>query len=960
MPDLLGPVSRFTQRWAALVVLGWIVAAGLANLAVPQLERVAASHSGSFMPADAANNIAATRAAQLFGDTPGNNLNYVVLDRDQPLQQVDRRYYEVLVAALRADSSHVHAVTDLWTAPLTASAPQSRDHRAVSVMVRLSGALGTSAAAESVTAVRETAARLEPPAGLQVSVSGPGATLVDEFAAIDHQMLAITVATVVVIMLLLLVVYRSLVAAAVPLISVGLALAVARPLVALLGDHGLVEVSLFTVALLAAMILGAGTDYAIFLIGRYHEGRRRGIGPADALSAAYRGVAPVIAGSGLTIAAALSCLGLARISMFRSAGIPCGIGVLVGVAAALTLTPALIALAGRRGLLEPRRSMIARRWRRLGVIVARWPGPIMAVSVALVLMLAVPLVGMQTGWNEPSATPADIESNRGYAAMDRHFEANQLLPDMVTVEADHDLRNPAGLIAVERISRALMAIPGVRSVQSASRPAGAVPDEATLSHQSGLLGEQLGAGIDSLADRLSRVVDLDAVLSQVSSAMDQLGSGLAGGTSGLREIDSAAADMQSGMDGLRRNVDTMSGNLDPLRGFVEHTPDCPANPICSLAARVVEPVDDVVRSSTELSDGAVKLTSGSGTATAALAGLPATLATMRAVLDQARTATGELRGVVDSLPSQLHELTDYLRAVAGGFQGSAAGGFYLPTRALSDPRYAEVLRTLMAPDGRATLLLVYGDGQEWGADGAQRAGLIRAAVAEATKEGTLTPVSVQLAGVGPATRDLQALVRGDIVLLVTATLALIFAIVAVMLRSPVAALVVVGTVIVSYASALGAGVLLWQHLLGRPLHWAVAPMAFIALVAVGTDYNLLLALRIKEEARAGIGTGMIRAFAGTGGVVTTAGIIFGITMFALVGSTVLSIAQIGVTVCIGLLLDTLVVRTFVMPSLMRLLGRWFWWPGRFAPADAEYSGEVTTRQRHAGKGRTTRPELVLP
>jgi RND superfamily putative drug exporter len=110
------------------------------------------------------------------------------------------------------------------------------------------------------------------------------------------------------------------------------------------------------------------------------------------------------------------------------------------------------------------------------------------------------------------------------------------------------------------------------------------------------------------------------------------------------------------------------------------------------------------------------------------------------------------------------------------------------------------------------------------------------------------------------------------------------------------------------------------------LHWAVAPVAFIALVAVGADYNLLLAMRIREEARAGLNTGIIRAFAATGGVVTTAGIVFGITMLALLGSTVLSIAQIGLTIGVGLLIDTLVVRAFVFPAIVALLGRWFWWP----------------------------------
>jgi hypothetical protein len=149
-----------------------------------------------------------------------------------------------------------------------------------------------------------------------------------------------------------------------------------------------------------------------------------------------------------------------------------------------------------------------------------------------------------------------------------------------------------------------------------------------------------------------------------------------------------------------------------------------------------------------------------------------------------------------------------------------------------------------------------------------------------------------------------------------------------MLRSLVAGVVVVTTVVLSYASALGASVLVWQDLLGRELHWAVPAFAFIALVAVGADYNLLLVMRLKEEAHAGLKTAVIRAFGGTGGVVTTAGIVFGITMFAMLGGNVLSIAQVGSTIGVGLLIDTLVVRAFVVPSIVVLLGRWFWWSPR--------------------------------
>jgi putative drug exporter of the RND superfamily len=924
--DTAAALARFTSRYAIWVVVFWVAAAGAANLAVPQLERVTETHSRSFMPADAPSSIAARQAAELLGEPASNNLNYIVLERDQSLGERDHAYYDRLVESLRADTEHVYSVTDLWSDPATAEAAESEDGRAATVMTRLSGMLGTSQASDSVDALRDTAARLDPPDGLHVYVTGPGATIADEFSAIDRQMLGITAATVALILLLLLIVYRSPIGAAIPLVSVGLALAVARPIVAALGDAGLVEVSLFSVALLAAMMLGAGTDYAIFLIGRYNEGRRRGSPSAESLVDACRGVAPVIAGSALTIAAALASLSFADVGMLRSTGIPCAVGVLVAMLAALTLTPALISLAGRRGRLEPRRTVSTRRWRQIGVSVARWPAPILTASTAVIAIAALPLAAMQTGWNEPAATPATSESSRGYQASDRHFGANHLLATVVTVAAEGDIRNPAGLIAVERITRQIMAIPGVRMVQSASRPAGTVPDQATLSGQAGIIGAQVDDMVDGVTERLGGVAQLDTALASMSTAVGRLSSGLQGSAAGLGDIGAASDDMRAGMTGLQTNVTTVAGYLDPLRGFVSSTPDCPINPICSVVARVVQPVDDVVRSSAQLASGADKLTAGSTEATRALASLPAAVDAMGDQLSQARAATADLAALSTSLGPQLRQLTDYLKEIDVQFRGSAAGGFYLPQRALADPALKAALDQLISGDGRATYLLVFGDGHEWSGSGAHRATQIQTAVREATKEGTLTPTAVHLTGVGPATLDLQNLIDGDLILLVVATLTLIFLIVALLLRSPVAGIVVVGTVALSYASALGASVLIWQQLLGRDLHWAVAPISFIALVAVGADYNLLLAMRIREEVHAGLGTGIIRAFGATGSVVTTAGIVFGITMFALAGSSVLSIAQIGVTIGVGLMIDTLVVRTFVLPSLVALLGRWFWWP----------------------------------
>jgi uncharacterized membrane protein YdfJ with MMPL/SSD domain len=128
------------------------------------------------------------------------------------------------------------------------------------------------------------------------------------------------------------------------------------------------------------------------------------------------------------------------------------------------------------------------------------------------------------------------------------------------------------------------------------------------------------------------------------------------------------------------------------------------------------------------------------------------------------------------------------------------------------------------------------------------------------------------------------------------------------------------------AASFGLSVLIWQDVFGIKIHWLVMLLSVITLMAVGSDYNLLLVSRIRDDIHAGLKTGMIRSMAGTGGVVTSAGLVFAVTMASMLGSSLLIIAQLGSTIAIGLLLDTLIVCSLLMPSIATLLGRWFWWP----------------------------------
>ncbi|CPZ81042.1 Putative membrane protein%2C MmpL [Mycobacteroides abscessus] len=164
-----------------------------------------------------------------------------------------------------------------------------------------------------------------------------------------------------------------------------------------------------------------------------------------------------------------------------------------------------------------------------------------------------------------------------------------------------------------------------------------------------------------------------------------------------------------------------------------------------------------------------------------------------------------------------------------------------------------------------------------------------------------------------------------------AALCLIFIIMLLMTRSLVAALVIVGTVALSLGASFGLSVLVWQHICGIQINWVVLAMSVIVLLAVGSDYNLLLVSRMKEELGAGLKTGIIRAMGGTGKVVTAAGLVFAATMGSMIVSDLLTIGQVGTTIGLGLLFDTLIVRAFMTPAIAALLGRWFWWPLQVSP-----------------------------
>jgi putative drug exporter of the RND superfamily len=175
-------------------------------------------------------------------------------------------------------------------------------------------------------------------------------------------------------------------------------------------------------------------------------------------------------------------------------------------------------------------------------------------------------------------------------------------------------------------------------------------------------------------------------------------------------------------------------------------------------------------------------------------------------------------------------------------------------------------------------------------------------------------------------------------------LAVVLAVLMLLLRALVAPLLLIATVVLSYLAAFGGSWLLFQHVFGFPAVEAqIALMAFLFLVALGVDYNIFLVSQIREEVlRVGHADGVRRGLAATGGVISAAGLVLAATFGALMVLPLTMMVEMGAMVAFGVLLDTFLVRSVVVPALALDVGRRFWWPGRLARASA---GERENRER---------------
>jgi RND superfamily putative drug exporter len=917
-------IPRTIRTLALPVILGWILIIVVFNTVVPQLEEVGKMRSVSMAPNNAPSMIAMQRVGTTFKEFDSNSSAMIVLEGDKPLGDAAHTFYDQMVQKLEADTKHVEHVQDFWSDPLTAAGSQSNDGKAAYVQVYLRGNQGEAIANESVEAVQQLVDGLHPPDGLKAYVTGPAALAADQHIAGDRSMQLIEAVTFTVIIVMLLLVYRSVVTVVLVLLMVVLELAAARGVVAFLGFHDIIGLSTFATNLLVTLAIAAATDYAIFLIGRYQEARGAGEDRESAYYTMFGGTAHVVLGSGLTIAGATFCLHFTNLPYFQSLGIPLAIGMVICVVAALTLGPAVVTVASRFGkVLEPKFALRVRGWRKVGAAVVRWPGPILVGTIALALIGLLTLPGYRTNYNDRNYLPKDLPANEGYAAADRHFTAARMNPELMLIESDHDLRNSADFLVIDKIAKAIFRVPGISRVQTITRPEGKPIEHTSIPFQISMQGTGQTMNrkymMDRMADMLVQANDMQKNVDTMEK-MSALTKQMAATThSMVQKMKGMTIDVAELRDGIA-NFDDF---FRPLRNFLYWEPHCYDIPVCWSIRSIFDTLDGIDTLTDDIQNLMPDMERLDALMPQLVALMPEMIKTMKSMKLMMLTQYQTQKGMQD----QMAALQENSTAMGEAFDASMNDdSFYLPPEVFDNADFKRGMKNFISPDGKSVRFIISHDGDPFTPEGIQRIEAIKQAAKEAVKGSPLEGSRIYLGGTASTFKDMQDGANYDLLIAGIAALALIFIIMLIITRAVVAATVIVGTVVLSLGASFGLSVLIWQHIIGIELHWMVLPMAVIILLAVGADYNLLLVSRFKEEIHAGLNTGIIRAMGGTGSVVTSAGLVFAFTMMSMAVSELTVIGQVGTTIGLGLLFDTLIVRSLMTPSIAALMGKWFWWP----------------------------------
>ncbi|HEY5152746.1 MAG TPA: MMPL family transporter [Candidatus Saccharimonadales bacterium] len=430
-------IARFSVRFRWFIIVFWIVAVPVLTANLPNINNVSKNDNSQFLPKNSPSTQAVNLESGFQPKGTASTATIVAVRDSGPLTASDDQAISRVIPEVR--SLHgVNSVFDQGT---------SADGQARQLMVGISGAGFGQQASEIVKNIR---AQLHDniPAGLQLHLTGQFAESVDSDSASNHGRNNTELYTVIFIIVLLLLVFRAVLAPIVTLVPAGLALAVAQPVIAESTKIG-VQVSFITQILLIVLMLGAGTDYGLFLVFRVREELRRGAEPKEAVVKALARVGESITFSAATVAAALLSLLLASFGIYKGLGPALAIGLGIMLLISLTFLPALLAIMGRAVFWPAKTRKTALKiglWGKLADNVIKRPVTMLVVGVIIFGGLSLGILGYKTTGFNSNGAPGNSDSAIGQQVITQHFPAANNNPQLLLLKFNQPVWNNLGAI----------------------------------------------------------------------------------------------------------------------------------------------------------------------------------------------------------------------------------------------------------------------------------------------------------------------------------------------------------------------------------------------------------------------------------------------------------------------------------------------------------------------------------
>jgi RND superfamily putative drug exporter len=837
-------LGTFALRYRFPIIAFWIVLAAVITIVAPNIEDVASSDQADFLPDDAPFIHANDVYQGAFPDSFAPSSTVIVIDARQAggLANPDVEAFIVdLSTWLSSDDApanirHVFAPTPNFPAR---ALMVSSDEQVGIVRVSLDTTSTDKLTTGTLNAI-DGWMNAHHPAGVETYQTGEAPIINNTTEAIETSVDRTIWVTLALVVIMLLLVYRSPISPMIPLAAVTVAYLITRGIVAFLGAH-VMTITSYANVMLVVIMYGAGTDYCLFLISRFREEMADQIGVQQATTRTVHLVGETITSSAGTIFVGFMAMSFAEMGIFNSSGPALAIGIVVGLLAGLTFTPALLSTLGDH---------------------AFWPGhakhraggqfyeitskqvstrPLITILIIVAIMAPFSIYGLneRVAYDMMADLPKDKPAVVGYDVLENSMGTGNVMP-LTIVVTGRDPQNIAAEIAhlTERVS----SLGGIGDVRSLNSP----------------LGQN--------NEQLNNLLRVDV---QLQIAMQML--------TGVSESSTTLNDeqIQTLLSGVKTYFDTLGTAFPQITTEESYTAlqeilskDELTAPDRLLLAASVNALAE--RFSPEAADPIED---------------PYLLPTM-------------LDSLLTSLPASDDPRANMMAGLIPNYLTDDQTAYKLDVILDGSPVSYEAMDTM---DEMRDLLKQY--------DGSNGDAVVSGGTAIVT--------------------DIRHTMDRDLLRAIGFVLLGIFIVLLIMLRSVVAPLYLIGTVLLSFTCTLGLTSLFFRLVFDvEQITWWVPFFMFVFLVALGVDYSIFLFGRVKEEVgRHGVREGVHIAVARTGAIITSAGMILSGTFAAMMTGEIRGLAEIGFAVFIGVLIDTFVVRTMLDPALAALFGRWTWWPG---------------------------------